>query len=64
MMEFDKKYQRCNECKRQRLCCDKNEQCYLCAKRNLICIKKKNKIWKKIKQLPDGQRYCNTLDKY
>src|ERR1700752_3757576 len=26
-VEFDKKYQRCDKCKRRRICCDRNEIC-------------------------------------
>ncbi|RIB23186.1 hypothetical protein C2G38_892702 [Gigaspora rosea] len=38
---FDRRYQRCVECRARRMCCDRKEVCHYCKKNNFQCVKKK-----------------------
>ncbi|CAG8793004.1 28558_t:CDS:2, partial [Gigaspora margarita] len=64
IVRFDKKNQRCMRYKRESLICNTKNECFICKKNNIPCIKKKEYINKRIYKDKKGMMYCKLLDDY
>ncbi|CAG8787365.1 673_t:CDS:1, partial [Gigaspora rosea] len=64
MVIFDKKNQRCVDCKREGLICDNKIKCIYCEKKNIQCVKKKDFVRKRLYKDKEGVLYCKPLDDY
>ncbi|CAG8473947.1 39711_t:CDS:2 [Gigaspora margarita] len=64
MVFFDKKNQHCVDCRKARLICDTEIECFHCKKNNIPCIKKKDFVRKRLYKNKEGVLYCKPLDEY
>jgi hypothetical protein len=60
---FDGRYDRCKECRRRRLFCDKKRECLLCKRDNIKCVKP-NIIRKRLNIDQKGNRNCLPINTY